>query len=178
MFFFKVSFLWAYVFIQVTAFTYPAFRTTVGTSIWKKDLHTVPKFAVGDKAIVTMKGELRYVTLTELFSWKHALGNEMKATVSDVNGLLMESSSLSNPYKFDTKNMQIFHEEGTTLLIFIEANYFIGVLKKAFIKEDPFKCEVTIITKIKKESGGSINVETESRLIYRNSFMRKVTFFL
>ena len=142
----------------------------------RNDLFLIPPFDVGDKVIVTMRGKLSLGTISHIYHWKCSSpnGNTMKATVTDPDGNLLMESNPVRPYKFDVENMQVFHEKGDTDIIRIGDKVNLGVLKSIFSKENPLKCEVTLIINKKSTSNGALELETEEIMHTRCSYMKKV----
>ena len=136
----------------------------------------IPPFDVGDKVIVTMRGKLSLGTISHIYHWKCSSpnGNTMKATVTDQDGNLLMESNPVRPYKFDVENMQVFHEKGDTVIIRIGDKVNLGVLKSIFSKENPLKCEVTLIKKEHSTSNGALQLESEEITQSRFSYMKKV----
>ena len=165
---------------EVFVCPYPALPTTTGTSITRREIFYPPTFVPNNLAFVTHQGNVNFVIVTQLFGWKciNTSENEMRASVTVVhgeNGLIMDPMLTGSPYKFDKRNLNVFHKNGDTIIVKVDESYLLGVVTDDFCYDDPLYMNVTFVTSLRKDSDDVTTVDLEIRKINRwGCFMKSV----
>ena len=93
------------------------------------------------------------------------------------NGLIMDTINAGSPYKFEQRNINVWHKNGDIIMVKLDGTYFLGVVKTDFLDMDPLSMVVTLLISLKINSDNLITVVCEDRNILRwGVFMKTVRF--
>ena len=167
---------------DVLVFPYPATKGTTGTLVSRKEIFPIPGYVPNNLAFVNHNGNFLLGIITNLFAWKCVLNseNELRASVTVLhgdNGLIMDTINAGSPYKFEQRNINVWHKNGDIIMVKLDGSYFLAVVKTDFLDMDPLSMVVTLLISLKKNSDNLITVVCEDRNILRwGVFMKTVRF--